>query len=151
MTPDAAAVNRWLLDLLGDEPGDFLVGDHQAPITDPDEVLAYPYWVLWHIGGGGVDGPPLGASSADAAFVFQLDSVGKTREQTVQLATRGRERVVGRTAAGAYAAPKSSPSGIVILDRFLDGAPGAPLAEGDRPNEVWTHSERYIITVSAQT
>lgn len=140
---------QWLLELLRDEPGDFDVGDHGTP--DFDGLPAYPFWICWSIPGGDVTGPPLGASTADAVFVFQLDSIGQTREQAGRLATRGRERICGRTVAGRYTADKAAPSGIVIVDRSLDGAVGAPAPQGDRPNVVWTSSERYAVVVTAET
>lgn len=142
--PDRADITKWLIDLLKADPDGFEVGDHRAPAA-----AGYPYWTVWGIPGGGASGPPLGASQADAAFAFQVDAVGQTREQSERLAGRSRDRVAGRGPNGAYSAAAANPPGAVVNDRILDGGPGAPLPEGTYPNEVWTTSERFVIYVSA--
>jgi hypothetical protein len=142
-TPDRADVTQWLLDLLiADEPT-FPVGDHNAP--DP---LEYPYRVVWSVPGGSVSGPPLGESAADADLVYQVDSVGLTREQAERLAARTRRTVAGRLPDGSFHAAAEPPSGLSVSDRILDGSAGSPIVEGTRPNEVWTVSERFVISVT---
>lgn len=148
MTPDREDLTAWLIELLREDSLGLSVGDHGPPAFDGAAV--YPFFVVWGIPGGYISGPAFGASTADAGFVFQVDSVGMTREQAGRAATRMRERVIGRTRTGSLSVPKDSPSGIVILDRYLDGAAGTPAAAGDRPNEVWTSSERYVLAVTTE-
>lgn len=147
MTPDRAAVTKWLLDLLNADANAYPVGDHGAPRGD----ITYPYWTVWGIPGGAVGGPALGASQADATYVYQIDSIGQTREQAEALGSRARGRVSGRGGTGAYVVPRANPVGMVVLDRVTDETPGAAISEGEHPNEVWTFSERIAISVSAQT
>lgn len=143
--PDRALVTKWVLDLLAAADGDFLVGDHGAPkVAD----VTYPYWTVYGIPGGGYSGPVLGAAQADASFVYQVDSVGLNRDQAERAASRARHLVVGRAAGGAYATAAEDPEGMVVSDRISDGAPGAPVPEGTFPNEVWTVSERFVISVT---
>lgn len=148
MTPDRSAVTAWLLALLRADPEAYPVGDNSAPEI---EVDAYPYLTIWSIPGGSQGGPPLGASKADAVYVYQIDSVGKVRQQAEALGSRINGRVVGRAADGSYAAPSPVLTGMVVLDRDTADTPGGATSEGTHPNEVWTYSERFAISVSAQT
>lgn len=150
-TPESADLTKWLIALLASDPADYPIGDSGAPASDDGGVPAYPYWSVWEIPGGSIGGPPLGAQQADATLIYQIDSVGLTVEQSRRLRTRARDLVSGRTAAGVYATPRANPSGMVVTDRVIYGTPGAPAPEGKAPNEVWTTSERFAISVSAGT
>ena len=143
-TPDRASVTKWLVDLLKSDPNAYPVGDHGAPRAD----VSYPYWTVWGIPGGSVSGPAMGQSQGDASFVYQVDSVGQTREQSERLASRARDRVAGRAANGQYAAAANDPAAMRVLDRISEGTVGAPVPEGTYPNEVWTTSERFVVSVS---
>lgn len=143
-TPDRGIVTEWLLGLLAADPNGYGVGDHKAPAGP----VTYPYLVVYSIPGGSVGGPPMGQAQGDASFVYQVDSVGLTREQSEKLASRARERVSGRTATGSWFAAATPPSGLAVNDRIAEGSPGAPLAEGSYPNEVWTTSERFVVSVT---
>lgn len=140
-------MTAWLLELLEADPNAYKVGDHAAPRG----VVEYPYWTVWSVSGGSVGGPPLGAAQADATYVYQVDSVGKTRDQAEALGSRARARVSGRGADGSYVAPRESPAGMVVTDRVAHDTPGAATPTGAYPNEVWTYSERFAISVSVQT
>jgi hypothetical protein len=147
-TPARAPVTAWLLALIrGTLPAGQTCGDMRAENNSSGE-LKYPYRVLWPIPGGYVDGPALGQAQGDALFVFQLDSVGKTRDQAEQAADRSREAIAGRGPDGSFALKPADPNGLRIHDRIVDGTPGAPLLEGQSPNEVYTVSETYGIYVS---
>jgi len=98
--------------------------------------------------GGWVGGPVLGQAEGSAGYVYQVDSVGRTRAQSEAMASRARDRIAGRSKTGAYTAAANSPAGTVVNDRMTDGAPGSPIAEGSYPNEVWTTSERFVVSVS---
>jgi hypothetical protein len=144
LTPDRADVTDWLVGLLRDN-GQWLVGDHKAPAgADP----LRGYLVVYSIPGGGVGGPPLGAAAQDAVFVYQVDAVGRTREQAERLSARARLMAAGRDEQGAYHAAADDPVGLAVHDRVLDGSPGSAIAEGSFPNEVYTVSERFAIAVS---
>lgn len=147
-TPNRSAVTNWLLALVTEGlPGAELCGDMRAQFPEGSPPL-YPYNVLYPIPGGSIDGPPQGQAQGDARFLYQLDSVGQTRDQAEKLADRARNRIVGRMSTGAFVVPAGDPDGVKIHDRIVDGTPGAPLQEGQPPNEVFTVSETYGIDVS---
>lgn len=147
MVPDRSLVTKWLIDLLKADPVGYGVGDHGAP-EDVAFPAGYPYWTVYSIPGGGYSGPPMGAHEADASYVYQVDSVGLTRDQAESMGSRAHNRVSGRGIGGAYAAAAEHPSGMVVSDRISEGSPGAPVPEGSYPNEVWTVSERFVISVT---
>lgn len=149
-TPNRDPVTSWLIQLIDSKlPAGFKCGDGrpEAPSGLP---LKYPYNVVFSVPGGSVSGPPLGQASGDALYLYQVDSVGKNRKQTEQAADRIREWVVGRTPAGVFVVQAPDPDGLRISDRIVDGTPGAPLQEGQPPNEVFTVSETYGLYVTVE-
>lgn len=150
-TPSTAAVTDWLLALIRSQLvgpiGDLTCGDGRAQVNAAGALL-YPYHVLYSIPGGSVGGPALGQAQGDAVFVYQLDSVGLTRQQAQAAADRARNWVVGRTAAGVFVVQAPDPEGLRISDRIVDGTPGAPLQEGQPPKEVFTVSDTIGIHVT---
>jgi hypothetical protein len=151
-TPSRAAVTGWLLALMNAQITDpQKCGDGRAQITlDAEGKTIYPYWVLYSIPGGSMGGPPMGQAQGDARYVYQIDAVGRTRAQAEMGADRSREWVVGRTSAGAFVVQATDPDGLRIHDRIVDGTPGAPLQEGQPPNEVFTVSDTFGIDVSVE-
>lgn len=150
-TPQKAVITTWLLEMVNSRlamelPAGQKMGDARAE----GSPLIYPYHVLYSIAGGSIGGPPLGQSSGDAVLVYQIDSVGRTRDSAERLADRLREWLVGRTPQGAFVVQVADPDGHAIHDRIVDGTPGAPLQEGQPPNEVFTVSETYGIHVSVK-
>lgn len=67
-----------LLDALAPLP--FPIGDGAAPRSPTKDELDPPYAVLYQIPGGTFDGP-LDDSQADVILVYQITSVGTTRQQ----------------------------------------------------------------------
>ena len=147
-TPSRAEVTQWLLDLIqnqlpvGNKCGD---GKPEAPAGQP---LQYPYRVVYSIAGGSMSGPPLGQSHGDAVYPYQVDSVGRTRADAETAAAEVMEWVVGRTSAGAFVVQAADPDGVRISDRIVDGTPGAPLQEGQPPNQVFTVSHTFGLYVT---
>jgi hypothetical protein len=149
-TPSKAAVTDWFIALITSQlTVPQKCGDMRAEVTlDGSGNKIYPYWVVFSIPGGSVTGPPMGQAQGDARFSIQLDSVGLTRGQAEMAADRARNWVVGRTSAGVFVVVRPDPDGLRIHDRIVDGTPGAPLQEGQNPNEVFTVSETYAIDVT---
>ena len=148
-TPDRSLVTDWLIALIQSQlPAGSKCGDAkpEAPTGQP---LVYPYRVVYSIPGGGMSGPPLGQSHGDASYPYQVDSVGRTRADAESAAAQVMEWVVGRTAAGVFVVPGPVPSGFRISDRIVDGTPGAPLQEGQPPNQVFTVSHTFGLYVTA--
>lgn len=147
-TPGRSEINNWLLALIRAQlPAGQTCGDMRA-VNNASGELVYPYRVVYPIPGGSLSGPPMGQAQGDALYVFQVDSVGKTREQADEAADDVREWVVGRKPDGTFVVPAADPNGLRIHDRIVDGTPGAPLQEGQPPNEVITVSETYGIYCS---
>ena len=150
-TPHRAMITQWLLDLVNAQLATVLpAGQKMGRFRAEGSPLIYPYHVLYSITGGSISGPPLGQAQGDAVLVYQLDSVGRTDDQAEMAADRLREWVVGRTPAGVFVVQAADPDGHAIHDRIVDGTPGAPLQEGQPPNEVFTVSETYGIHVSVK-
>lgn len=118
-------------------------GDAKAPLD-----VAPPYAVVHTISGGGYWGPGLVAPEDSADWVYQIDAVGDRRDQAEWLADKIRLTVLGRDAAGAFLTAISEPSGLRIIDRRSDGGAGGVEVEGTPPHEVYTASERYVVSVT---
>lgn len=148
--PDEALVFAWLRELIESQlPEGQTCGDHRAePTLDAAGKPIFPLSVLHVIPGGSVSGPPLGEAQADATFMFQADAVGRTTVQALSLASRQRHWIAGRGTDGKFAIVTAIPGGFVVHDRILEGSPGAPLLEGSPPNEVYTVSDIFSVSVS---
>lgn len=148
--PDQGEVFEWLRWLVqGRLPTGQKCGDHRAePTNDTGGNPIFPLSVLHAVPGGALSGPPMGDAQGDATFLYQLDAVGRTAQQALSLASRHRHWVAGRTLDGKYAVVTAGPDGIRVHDRILEGSPGAPLLEGSPPNEVFTVSDLFAISVS---
>lgn len=140
---DRMPVTTALISLLTNMAGAFQVGNHSVP-----DGATFPFIIVWSIAGGGMSGPPLGASHSDASFVYQVDSVSDTPQGAEMLAARVRDTVIGRSAAGGYSAAIQQPVGVVVHDRIGDGGAAGIIVEGDRPNEVYTVPERFLLSAT---
>jgi hypothetical protein len=151
-TPSRAQVTNWALALVSNQlPGPQKCGDGRAELSyEADGKAIYPYYILFSIPGGWMNGPPMGQAQGDARFSYQLDSVGRTRAQAEMAADRAREWLVGRTSAGVFVVQAADPDGVKIHDRIVDGTPGAPRQEGQSPNEVFTVSDTIAVDVSVR-
>ena len=149
-TPNRAACTQWLIDLIQSKlPAGEKCGDAkpEAPAGQP---LKYPYRVVHSIPGGGMSGPALGQAFGDATYPYQVDSVGRTRAEAEAAAADVMEWVVGRAADNSYVVQAPDPDGVRISDRIVDGTPGAPLQEGQPPNQVFTVSHTFGLCVTVE-
>lgn len=149
-TPNRAAVTAWLKALLdGKVPVGQVcgLGKPQAPAGQP---LQFPYRVLYSIPGGSVSGPALGQSSGDATYSYQVDSVARDYAIAEAAGAEVLEWIVGRTADGVFVVQAPDPDELRISDRIVDGTPGAPLQEGQPPNQVFTVSHTFAVYVTVE-
>lgn len=149
-TPNRPACTDWLIALIQSQlPADSKCGDAkpEAPTGLP---LKYPYRVVHSIAGGSASGPPLGQAYGDATYSYQVDSVGRTRAEAEAAAADVMEWVVGRAADGQFVVQATDPVGVRISDRIVDGTPGAPLQEGQPPNQVFTVSHTFGLSVTVE-
>ncbi len=118
------------------------VGDHG---TDNISTVG-SYTILWKIDGGEVRGS-IGDPHQDLTLVYQIDSVGRSRNQCEGLADLVRTVVVGMSAAGGhtYVLAGTSFTGGLRTQQTT----GMPTPEGvdDTGQEVWTQRERFEIDV----
>lgn len=117
-----------LLDGLG-ELG-FPVGDGEPP----KGPLDLPYLILYPIPGGSVSGPAWADASRDATFVYQVTSVGDSREQCEKLADRVRPRML----AGGFTMP-----GAVVGSSWLDSSGGV-----DQEGALFSAADRFAFALT---
>ena len=138
MTPDRRELTTALialLELATDRPW----GDGKAPGQSAPEV---PYGIVYAIAGGGVDGG-FADPHTDATFVYQLSSVGATREQAEWLADRARRAVLGRDPTGALLFPLAA-ADLLVIYRDADSVGGV-----ERDGGFFTAADRYSFLVEA--
>lgn len=121
-------------------------GDHRSP---PDGVLEDGYTFLYSIEGGSFDGAPLGPPEPDATLVYQVNSIGASREQVEQLAERVRATLIGRDNSGGYRSPFPILSGLKVINRASQGFLPGVISDGPTGREVYSIPERYRISVAS--
>lgn len=119
-------------------------GDHRSPATG---VLADGYTYVYSIDGGQYDGPPLWSPESDAVLIYQITSVGSTREQVEWLADRVRLTLVSRNPLGSFQVAFPSLAGLQVVHREPDGASPGVIPEGPPESRVYNVPERYRISV----
>lgn len=125
-----------------------LVGDSQAPergdLSDDD---FYPYCIVYNIPGGSSSGG-LGFGYEDTDIVYQVTSVGLTRQQADWLADRVRLTWCARAGVG-FQVPFVSPSGWEVAGRIPQyGFSGGIDVEGEPPHQVFSAPERFLLQVT---
>lgn len=125
----------------------FPVGDHgtyrpdRTPIDTSDR-----YGILWHVDGG-LSAGSVGDPHQTFVLVYQVDSVGRSRQQCEQTGDTFREAMVA-------IAPTGGPLHILEGDGWRGGLRtlqtlGAPTPEGtdNETRDVWTMRERFDVEV----
>lgn len=116
------------------------VGDGEIP-AGAHPKMDRPYLIVWALPGGGFSGPPLHAPHDDVVWVYQVDAVGRRRDQVEFAADAVRDLFVGRV-DGALSVFPDRP-GWAVADREPDGSPGGITSVGEPPNRVLTASQRF--------
>lgn len=122
----------------------FPVGDHRAPA---DATADKPYLVVHFIGPGGPRTGSLADPEADTTLVYQVDAVGRRRDQAQKLGDKVRNLALVRGASGSFTAAFPAMTGLVCHDRITEGSAGV-IVEGEAPNEVYTFPERYRLAIT---
>lgn len=121
------------------------VGDGEGPIG---ANINQGYYVVYGIPISG-DWETLSAPLLDADLVYQVTSVGKTREHCEWLADRARLTVIGRSGVG-FQVPLNPPAGVSVINRRPEsGLPGTPVPEGTPPNQRWSVAERFLLSITS--
>ena len=120
-------------------------------VEPPPLVAGKPWGIIHSVDGGGYDGS-LGDPNSDAAFVYQVDSSGRTLEQSEWMADLVRRTVLARAGVGFQVSFPPVP-GVVVNDRRPDTTPGGASPEGEvsTNTRVYTVSERFSIHVTPST
>ncbi len=123
------------------------VGDHAPPrpsVANSDPTRGR-YSIVWSIPGGSVDGTWANPHE-EATLVYQVDSVGRSRQQCQWLADRNRQVMLDRTASG-WLHPITGSSFTVIYRNHQ--VVGAPENEGrdETGQETFTCRDRYEVTI----
>jgi len=114
-----------------------MVYDHRIPPAG----VSTPYGLVLAVDSPDPDGPPWSDDEADATLTFQLDAVGKRRDQAQWLADRLRAAVLGRT--GPNWTNAVSVSGWVSADRRTTGQYGRVDREGSPRFELYVARAQY--------
>ncbi len=120
------------------------VYDYEVPTTPPGA-----YAVLYQIPGGSLTGPGLGAQN-DAAVAYQVDAVGRRRDQAQYLADRIREIIFGQDTNGRYSHGLTTPAGWVSAARLAtDGLPGV-YRDPSAPTPLYQAVQRFTVVFTPQ-
>lgn len=115
-----------------------------APTDATGRVLSsYPYAVIFPRDGGPFTGPPFGAMNNEAAFGYQITSVGERPDQADALSDRIRTAILAQSKAGPFLNPLVIPEAHVMMRESM-GPPGRLTREGRIYNVV----DSYIIRVT---
>lgn len=136
-------VTNALLALLRTHLGDN-VYDHD---TVPDTPTT-PYYVVYRIPGG-TSGGPMADPEADLTLVFQINAVGKRRDQAEWASDKVTEVMLGRDELGRLE-ELPLPSTMFECGRMRSDVPGGVEQEGAPPNAVYTAVQRFEIAVTPQ-
>jgi hypothetical protein len=119
-------------------------GDSESP---PEGKLVEGYTYVHSIDGGDFDGPPLWSPESDATLVYQVTSVGVTREHAEWIADRVRLTMLARVADGGFQVAFPVLAGMKVIHRAPDGISPGVIPEGPPENRVYSVPERYRISV----
>lgn len=104
-----------------------------------------PYGIVYPINDGRYWGG-LGAPEANAAFVFQVTSVGATSDQCEWLSDRVRSVILGRTSADAFNTALTLTAPFIVTCRESESGAGT-MARNDI---MWSTTESFSFYVSPQ-
>lgn len=113
----------------------------------PTLVDKKPWGIVHVIEGGGFSGAPLYDPDSDAAFVYQVDSVGRSEDQAQWMDDLVRSTVLARS-LGAFQVAFPAVAAAKVIDRRPDTTAGGLITEGEKPNEIFTIPSRYSIHVT---
>lgn len=142
-TPVTNGLLAMLRDVVARPVGDAVV---PGPLTGTDDLV--PYTIVYGMPGGRYTGPPLLGSETSAQLVYQVTSVGETREQAEALADRNRDAILAmHTDAAGWLNPISAGPGRHVMSRDTVAGPGEAVAGDGPPDSVWHVDERFVLHV----
>lgn len=139
--PVTSALLLMLVEASGKPVG---LGEPPSGIDDSE-----PWGILHSIPGGGYEGS-LNDPNSDIAFVYQVDSIGRSIGQVEWMADLIRRTMLARTASGSFQVAFPVLEGSIVNDRRPDTTPGGVIAEGEvsTNTRVYTISERFSVHVT---
>lgn len=130
---------RTMLAVYTDRP----IGRQKAPKFENPANPAFPYSIVYAIGGGEYSGPAFSDPDADVVCVYQVSSFGARDDQAELQATKIRKAVLSRT-NGAFTTELLDPEGMKIIDRRPQGGPGGV----DENDGIYFVAERFELVLT---
>lgn len=120
------------------------IGVGRSPVVGGDALNPppVPYGIVYPIPGGGFSGS-LAYPDEDAAFEFQVTSVGLRLDQADWMADKVRQCVLARQESGNFV-QQMTVTDHAVVSREPTGPPGAPVLT----DNVWSVAESYYVRVS---
>jgi len=138
-------VTNALIALLKSQAG-WSVHDHPYIVEKP----TYPYLAVFQLPGGRFSGPPLTAPDADAELLFQLDAIGRRRDQAQLQGDKACALLIGREADGSYTHDFGAVEGWKVTGRMpADTTPGGVETIQATPT-LYRDTRRYTIALTPQ-
>ena len=121
------------------------IGDARAPYKNGDaaQTETPPYAIVYPIPGAGFSGAFFATPEEDAAFEYQVTSVGWRADQADWMADKVREVMLGRLRSGLFLFPLTVP-GLVVQTRESLSPPSEPM----EVEQVWSVAESFLIRVA---
>lgn len=143
--PDKGEVTSELISVLATDTG-FLIGDGEAP-GPQDTEPAYPYAIVYWL----THGPTI-ESFEQVTFpdrhqlmVYQVTSIGETREQADWMAHKVRRAITDRTVGPNGFRLEIGTTNTLVIDRRENSSSGT-----GKEGELWRCSDRYQLMVTVR-
>lgn len=143
--PDHGELTTELISVLATDVGK-LVGDGEAP-GDPKVEPAYPYAIVYLI----THGPTIGdvnvvvSPDREALFIYQVTSIGETREQADWMAHKCRRAITDTTTSPNGWRLEIGTTNTLVIDRRNNVSLGTGNEGG-----IWRASDRYQMMVTVR-
>lgn len=124
-----------------------MIGDGRL-LKQPDK--GKPWAIVYSLPGTRLSGPEYADPEADATFVYQVTSVGASREQCEGMQDLVRRTVVLRNGVGGWmvAWPKDVTDPWDVIGRVMDEPGGGIDPAGQAPNLIFSAADRFTVTVT---
>lgn len=115
--------------------------------TDVPASAVFPYHVLFQIPGGSWSGPPLWDPTADAALVFQIDSIGNRRDQAQWAGDRAARVFLERT-GGVLTHTLTPPAGWSECARLPADTPPGVQRDTSVTTPLYFVQQRFMVVLT---